>query len=135
MANGQRIATEKESEKKADTLDDLTGLRLVAVTAKPESESSSSTMPQNAVTSNDSRKTLTSAKLQELRSKLSLVAGALADFQSAGGVIVRKEMSYTLPSGSQFQAMKFVLAVKGYNLVAVQTPDGIELDLVAESDE
>lgn len=128
MANGQRTKTEKESESKVDTSDDLTKSRLVAVTAKPESETSSIT-DTTATMQNASLVTSKNAKLQALRSKAGLVAGALQDFQEAGATVVRQEMTYNLPSGT-YKALKFIIAVKEIDLVAVQTPDGIELDLV-----
>jgi len=128
MGNGQLIKTGNESGSKADTSAGLRVSRLVAVTPKPESESLS--IPTTAASPNGSPKTSPTLDLEELRSALSLVAGALADFQSAGGTIVRQEMTYTLPSGSH-KAMKIILAVKGVDLVAVNTPDGIVFDLVA----
>lgn len=133
MANGQPTKTESAPESQADTSADLIKSRLVAVTEKPESENLS--IPDTtATTPNASRETLPTAVSQALRSKLSLVAGALADFQSAGGTILRKEMTYTLPSGRVGKAIKLILAVKEADLVAVKTDDGIEFDLVAESE-
>src|SRR5690606_14903305 len=115
MANGQHTSKEKESELRADTSDGLTKSQLVAVTAKPELETSSIT-GTTAATQNASPATSRNAKLQELKSKAGLVAGALQDFQEAGGTVVRQEMTYTLPSGS-YKAIKFILAVKEINLV------------------
>lgn len=129
MGNGQPTKTESALEKKADTSADSHESRLVAVTQKPESESLST--PTTVVSPNALPKTSQTQDLAELRSALSLVAGALADFQSAGGTIKRLNMEYTLPSGSRHKAMKIILAVKGIDLVAVNTPDGIIFDLVA----
>lgn len=133
MGNGQRMKTENVSESKADISEDLIKSRLVAVTEKPESENSS-TQDTTATTPKDLRKTLPSAVSQELRSKLSLVAGALSDFQSAGGTILRKEMTYTMTSGRVGKAIKLVLAVKNADLVAVKTADGIVFDVLAENE-
>ncbi len=133
MANGQPIKTGSASESQVDTSADLIKSRLVAVTEKPESENLS-TQGITATTPNALRKTLPTAESQALRSKLSLVAGALADFQLAGGTILRKEMTYTLPSGRVGRAIKLILAVKEADLVAVKTDDGIEFNLVAESE-
>lgn len=47
---------------------------------------------------------------------------------------MRKEMTYTLPSGRVGRAIKLILAVKEADLVAVKTDDGIEFNLVAESE-
>lgn len=128
MENGQRTKTEKESESKVDTSADSTKSRLVVVTAKPELETSSIT-DTTATMQKGSQKTSKNAKLQALRSKVGLVAGALQDFQEAGGTVVRREMTYTLPSGS-YKALKFIIAVNEIDLVAENTPDGIEFDLV-----
>lgn len=131
MGNGLPTKTEKESESKGDTSEDLTKSRLVAVTEKPELKTSSIT-DTTATMPKDSQKTLKSAKLQVLRSKAGLVAGALSDFQAAGGTVVRQEMTYNLPSGT-YKALKFIIAVKEVDLVANKTSDGIILDLVAGS--
>jgi len=128
MGNGQPTKTGNESESKVVTSGDLTESRLVAVTGKPELKTSSIT-DTTATMQKDSQKTLQNVKLQELRSKAGLVAGAMQDFQEAGGTVVRQEMTYNLPSGS-YKAIKFIIAVKENDLVAVQTNDGIEFDLV-----
>ena len=85
-----------------------------------------------ATTQNDSQKTLTSAKLEELRSRIGLVAGALADWQTAGGLVAIKNMTGTLASGRTVKACRVVLAVDGYQLSVKMTPDGLDFDLVAE---
>lgn len=129
MENGLPTKMAKESELKADTSGGLTKSKLVAVTEKPELETSSIT-DTTATMQKGLPETLKSAKLQALRSKAGLVAGALADFQEAGGTVVRQEMTYNLPSGS-YKALKFILAVKEIDLVADKTADGIIFDLVA----
>lgn len=85
-----------------------------------------------ATTPKGSRKTSKSVDYRELRSKAGLVAGALADFQAAGGLVVRKKVAYTLPSGRTMNALKLFLIVDGADIVAVQTADGMEIDVVAE---
>jgi len=85
-----------------------------------------------ATTQSDLQKTLTSAKLEELRSRIGLVAGALADWQTAGGLVAIKNMTGTLASGRTVKACRVVLAVDGYQLSVKMTPDGLDFDLVAE---
>ena len=85
-----------------------------------------------ATTQTDSQKTLTSAKLEELRSRIGLVAGALADWQTAGGLVAIKNMTGTLASGRTVKACRVVLAVDGYQLSVKMTADGLDFDLVAE---
>ncbi len=128
MANGQRMKKESASE-----------LNTSGVSKKsPHSESTPPVASVNlsetttATTSNASQKTLTSAKLQELRSKAGIVAGALADFQTAGGIVAVRRQKYNLASGAEYYAIKIGLIVIGANVVAVQTEDGLELDVVAE---
>jgi hypothetical protein len=76
-----------------------------------------------------SRKTWASAELAELRLKAGLVAGALADFQTAGGLVVAKNIEVRIPSGV-VRAVKFYLVAEGIELRSLLTGDGI--DLVAE---
>lgn len=42
----------------------------------------------------------------------------------------RSEVTYTLPSGRKCRALKLILFVADYDLVAVNTPDGITFDLL-----
>jgi hypothetical protein len=69
--------------------------------------------------------------LDELRTKAGLVAGALADFQAAGGLVAVKNVEYTSPSGSKLTATRLYLVAEGLSLVAVSTTDGIDFNLVA----
>ena len=85
-----------------------------------------------ATTQSDSQKTLTNVRLEELRSRIGLVAGALADWQTAGGLVAIKNMTGTLASGRTVKACRVVLAVDGYQLSVKMTPDGQDFDLVAE---
>ena len=130
MENTQPMKTESGAGSKAATLDGSTKFGLVAATAKEESTNSqpstTATMP------NDSKRTWTSAELAELGSKAGLVAGALRDFQDAKGIVVATNSPYTLASGRRLVAVKLLLIVEDYNLVAEQTADGLDLHLVAE---
>jgi len=133
MANGQRIRTDKESGKKVDTSaasklllrSESTGVGGL----KSSKKTTTATMPK------DSKKTWTSAELAALQSKAGLVAGAIADFQTAKGMIVRDEVTYTAPSGRVCKAIKLILIVEDMNLVAVKTDDGLDFNLVAVKDE
>ena len=130
MENTQPTKTENESELKAATSDDSTKSELVAATEKSESTNS---QPNTAATmSSASRRTWKSADLAELRSKAGLVAGALADFQTAKGLAAVKETTYTAPSGRKCKGIKLILIVEDVDLVAVRTADGLDFDLVAE---
>jgi len=130
MENTQPMKTESEPGSKADTSDASTKSKLVAVTAKEESmnlqPSTTATMP------NDSKKIWTSAELAELGSKAGLVAGALADFQGAKGLVVATNVPYTLASGRKLVAVKLFLIVEDMNLVAEHTADGLDFHLVTE---
>jgi hypothetical protein len=128
MAKKQHTKTEAGSA--SSTSGDLTKPPSKANMPLGESRSLSSGI--TATTQNDSQKTLTSAKLEELRSRIGLVAGALADWQTAGGLVAIKNMTGTLASGRTVKACRVVLAVDGYQLYVKMTPDGLDFDLVAE---
>ena len=66
-----------------------------------------------------------------LKAKLDLVAGALADFQAAGGRIACKNVDTITPSGSVIVGVKIYL-VADFGIMKSQTADGLEFDLVAE---
>ena len=131
MENLQPTKTGNELEKKAVILDVSTKSRVVAVTEPPASKSLQS-KTTTATTLKGLPKTLTSAELQTLQSKLDLVAGALADFQSAKGRIVCKEETAVLPSGSIVRAVKIYL-VADVGIVKDRTNDGLKFSLVAEA--
>jgi hypothetical protein len=59
------------------------------------------------------------------------VAGALADFQAAGGLVAVKNVEYTTPSGSVFTATRLYLVAEGASLKVQQTADGLDFSLVA----
>lgn len=133
MENTQPTKTENESGSKADTSGDSTKSKLVAATANGESTSSQPST--TATTPNGSTKTWTSAGLAELQSKAGLVAGALRDFQDAKGIVVTTNVPYTLASGRRLVAVKIFLIVEDMNLVADKTADGLDFNIVAESNE
>lgn len=126
MANTQPTKTENVPASPADTSEDSIKSKLVAVTESGESKNSSSAT--TATTPSASPKTWTNAELEALKSKAGLVAGALADFQSAGGLVAVKSTSYER-YGLQWTATKLILVAEGLNLVAVDTPDGLDFDL------
>lgn len=111
-----------------DLLDAST--RSVQLATSDESGSRSSSPATNVGTPSGSEKTWTSAELDNLRLKIGLVAGALADFQAAGGLVAVKNIGYEAPSGSR-TATRLYLVAAGLNLVAVSTPDGIDFQVEA----
>jgi len=82
----------------------------------------------------DSPKTWKKTELAALESKAGLVAGAIADFQSAGGLVVMTQEKYKTSSGTENKAIKLLLLVRDVDLVAERTVDGIDFCLVAESE-
>lgn len=130
MESGQPTRMGNESESKADISD--------ALTLSPNSEntqggaSKNSRIRTTATTPNASKKTWKNADLAELRSKVGLVAGALADFQGAKGIVVTQETTYTAPSGRVCKAVKLYLIVQDADLVAEKTADGLDFNLAAE---
>lgn len=119
MANTQNIKTASESEPKAAISEDLAKSQKKASTGKAASR----TFPSHitATTLNASKKTLKKVDLEVLRSKAGLVAGAIQDFQDAGGLVVLKNMEY---EGGKF--VKINLVAEGFDLVANHTVDGID---------
>jgi hypothetical protein len=126
MANSQNTSKAKGSGQ--DTSDDLT--KQSASGLMPLGASKSSRKNMTATILRVLRKTWSNAELEELRRKAGLVAGALADFQAAGGLVVTKNMEY---EGGKF--VKIFLVVDKINLVAQRTADGMDFDisLVAEA--
>lgn len=130
MENGQPMKTENESESKEVTSD---GSISLPRSENTESDASKSTpIPTTATTQNASKKIWKSAELEVLRSKAGLVAGALADFQGAKGMVLASVTEYRKPSGRKYKAVKLLLFVDEIDLVAVKTKDGLDFDLVAE---
>jgi flavin-binding protein dodecin len=129
MGNGQPTRTGSGSASKADTSGGLAKSSNSA--AMPLGASGNSNSNTAATTLNGSRKTWKNSELVELQSKAGLVAGALADFQTAKGLIVREEITYTAPSGRVCKAVKLILLVQDVDLVAEKTADGLDFYLVA----
>jgi hypothetical protein len=127
MANTRPTKTKSESGSPVGTSGDSTKSRQKGNTARAGSRNSHETT--NATTLRDSVKTWTSAELEELVSKASLVAGALADFQAAGGLVAVKNIEYKSPSGSTFTATKLYLVAEGVNLKVYKTADGLDFDI------
>ena len=119
MANMPNTKTESESEPKAATSEDLVKSQKKDSTGKAASR----TFPSHitATTLNASKKTLKKVDLAVLKSKAGLVAGAIQDFQEAGGLVVLKNMEY---EGGKF--VKINLVAEGFDLVANHTVDGID---------
>ena len=131
MENGQPTKTGSESERKAVTSGASISLPLSESTEG--NASMNSRKSTTATMSKGSLKTWTSAELAVLRSKVGIVAGAIADFQTAKGRIVRDEVIYTAPSGRVCKAIKLILLVEDVDLVAVKTGDGTDFNIVAGS--
>ncbi len=130
MPNTQRMKTKKESGSKAGTLAGLT-LPLGSVNTGGGASKSSS-LPTTATMQSGSGKIALNAVLQ---SKLDLVAGALADFQAAGGRVISRTELAALPSDRVIHGVKLYLvagAEANYGIEKVQTVDGLEFHLVAE---
>jgi len=127
MANTQPTKTRSASVSPVDISGASTKSKPKGNTERDVSRSSRETT--NATTTRDSVKTWTSAELEELASKASLVAGALADFQAAGGLVAVKNIEYKLPSGSTVTATKLYLVAEGINLKVQKTADGLDFSL------
>lgn len=128
MENGQPTKTDGELENPEDISEGSAASLHSENTEGAGSKSSSKTM--TATTLKGSRKTLTSAALEALQSKAGLVAGALADFQAAGGIVGTEQKEYEF-GGKKFTAIRVFLIVNGANVVAVKTPDGLDFNVVA----
>lgn len=123
MENTQPMRTENESESQAAISEGSTKSGLVAATESGASLSSSQST--TATTLSGSKKTWTSAELAELRLKAGLVAGALADFQTAGGLVVVKNVEY---ESGKF-SVKIYLVAEGLNVKTLRTADGLDFEV------
>ncbi|MCI0551299.1 MAG: hypothetical protein L0287_10110 [Anaerolineae bacterium] len=124
MANGQNTKQLKESEPKVDTSDDST--RSKNLESMPLGASGNLLpLPTTATTPNGSARIWTNAALAELQSKAGLVAGALADFQAAGGIVVVKNIEY---EPNKF-SVKIYLVAEGVNVKAFKTADGLDFEV------
>lgn len=128
MENIQPTKTKRGSGSPADTSDASTESALVADSAS--SASLNSSISTSANTPSDSLKTWTNAELAELRSRIGLVAGALFDFQTAGGLVAVQKIQYKSPSGRVLTATKLILVAEGLNLEVKDTPDGLDFELL-----
>jgi len=126
------MKTGSASASKADISDGSTSLKPKANTGKRVSKTSS-TSGMTATTQNASPKTLTSAELQRLRSKIGLVVGSLADWQTAGGLVAVMDEVVNLPSGRVIHAVRIYLVADGAQLSRSKSVDGVEIDLVADT--
>lgn len=129
MANTQPTKTENESESRAATLGASTKSRQKGNTQPDALRTSFETT--TADTQSGSTKTWTNAALAELLSKAGLVAGALADFQAAGGLVAVKNIEVKTPSGTTFTATRLYLVAEGASLSVQKTADGLDFNLVA----
>jgi hypothetical protein len=124
MENTQPTKTKRESGSKVDTSGASTKSRLVAVTESAASmnlsQTTTATMPKG------SKKTWTNAALAELRLKAGLVAGALADFQAAGGLVAAKNIEHE----PGIFAVRLYLVADGASVKADRTTDGLDFDVL-----
>lgn len=128
MANGQRGKTGKESASTAAISGDSTK----PAGNMPPGAFVNSSKTTTATILPASRRTWTSAELEVLQSKIGLVAGALADFRTAGGIVVFKEVHYPLTNGKVWKALKINLLIENVDLIKYKAEDGItEFRLVA----
>ena len=125
MANTQPMKTRKERALQAGTSG---GLTLPLGKASTDSaESPSLSKPTTATMLNASQKIWTNAALEVLRSKAGLVAGALADWQAAGGLVVVKNVKIS----ETMSYPKIYLVADGLSIYIRHSVDGVEFDLVA----
>jgi hypothetical protein len=130
MASGQPTKPASASANQADTSGD--SIKSVPSESMPQGESQNSSPTMAATTQSDSSGTLKSAELVNLQSKAGLVAGALADFQAAGGIVVSKEVAYKVPSGRIYTAIKLYLIVRDAAILKRDSADGLDFYLVAD---
>jgi hypothetical protein len=123
MENTQPTKTKREPESRADTSEGSTKSGLVAVTESAESMNLSQST--TATMQNGSKKIWTNAELAELRLKAGLVAGALAEFQAAHGLVVVKNIEYE--KGKFYP--KIILVADGLNVTVEKTTDGLDFDV------
>jgi hypothetical protein len=126
MANTQNTSKAKESEQKADTSEDLTKYPKKA--SMPLGASKTLRRGTTATTLRATKKTWTSAELEVLKSKIGLVAGALADFKQAGGLVAVKNLT------NDGQCLvKIYLVADALDIVAEHTTDGIDFFVTLEA--
>ena len=130
MENGQPTKTASASANPVDISD--VSAQSVNSETMPLGEPKNSSVTTTATTRIVTSKIWKSAELLELESKAGLVAGALADFQAAGGLIHTKPFELKYPSGSKFKGVKIMLFANHADLVAEKTADGLVFRLVAD---
>ena len=121
MVNSQRSKTGNGKGSQADTSEDLT--KSLPSVNMAGSASKSSPAGITASTPNASRSTWTNAALEELQSKAGIVAGAIADFQTVGGLVAVKNVEY---KPGEF-AVRVILFAKGLDVKYIDTDDGADL--------
>ena len=123
MENTQSTKTGKGSEQRAAISEDLTKLPKKAST--PIGASKTLRRGMTATTQRVIKLTWTSAELAELKSKAGLVAGALADFKAAGGLVAVKNLEH---EGQN--VVKIYLVADNLDIIADHTTDGIDFDIM-----
>lgn len=123
MGNMQPTKTGNESGKQADTSDGLT--KSPPRDNMGSAASKSLRSRTTATTQRATKKTWTSAELAELKRKAGLVAGAIADFQAACGLVAVKNVEY---EKGKF-AVRIFLVAEGMSVKKVHTPDGFDISI------
>jgi hypothetical protein len=124
MANTESMKMENEQELKEGSSED-------SIKSKPlENLENKGSMNSSPSTTADIRKgstkTWTSAALAELKLKIGLLTGALADFQSAGGLVAVKPIEHSKGSFS----VRLYLVVDGLNIIPKETNDGLDFEIL-----
>lgn len=119
------LAKVKKSGSQADTSGALTPLPNREILDSDESGSSQGIT--NADSLNASNEIWLNADLEILQRKAGLLAGALRDFQTAGGIVVLQQVEY-LPG--RFGLDLLILA-SGTSIKTVQTDDGLDIIVTA----
>ena len=127
MENTQLTKTESGHGSPADTSAASTKSGLVAATES--AGSGNSPAGTTATTPSASPRIWKKQDLEELRLKAGLVAGALADFQAAGGLVAVRNVPTQLPSGSVIYSVKIYLVAEGLDVKISHTVDGLDFDI------
>ena len=127
MANSQHGNGTNKNKNSSVNATGMSDASTKPVESMPLDASVSSSKTTTATTLSDSQKTWTNAELSELKSKIGLVAGALADFKAAKGLVAVKEVIF---DGNR-TFIKIILVAENLNIRKIKTADGIDFDLVA----
>lgn len=122
---GNTQPTKKENGKEKVTLDALP--KSPRLENMVDSVSKSLPKSTTATMSTALQRTWTSAELEELQRKAGLVAGALADLQTAGCLVAVRRIEYA----PNTHAVKLYFAASGIDFDVIQTSDGLDFSLVA----